>query len=39
MADTHDSQALILVDFQNDYFPGGKCPLVGAEATEGGRSW
>jgi nicotinamidase-related amidase len=25
--------ALILVDIQNDYFPGGKMPLVGAEAA------
>ena len=33
MADTHDNQALILVDIQNDYFPGGRCPLVGAETA------
>jgi nicotinamidase-related amidase len=26
-------QALILVDIQNDYFPGGKNPLSGAEAA------
>jgi len=33
MAAPHDNQALILVDFQNDYFPGGRNPLVGAEAA------
>jgi nicotinamidase-related amidase len=33
MADTHDNQALILVDIQNDYFPGGRNPLVGSEAA------
>jgi nicotinamidase-related amidase len=33
MADTQNNQALILVDIQNDYFPGGRCPLVGAEAA------
>ena len=33
MADSHHNQALILVDFQNDYFPGGRNPVVGAEAT------
>jgi nicotinamidase-related amidase len=27
------STALIVVDIQNDYFPGGKWPLVGAEAA------
>ena len=26
-------QALIVVDIQNDYFPQGKWPLVGAEAA------
>ncbi len=26
-------QALIVVDIQNDYFPGGKWPLVGADAA------
>ena len=26
-------QALILVDIQNDYFPGGRLPLVGSEAA------
>ncbi|MBN4073845.1 cysteine hydrolase [bacterium AH-315-E07] len=25
--------ALLLIDFQNDYFPGGKWPLAGAEAS------
>ena len=24
-------QALIIIDIQNDYFPGGKWPLVGAD--------
>jgi nicotinamidase-related amidase len=33
MADTQDNQALILVDIQNDYFPGGKNPLVGADVA------
>lgn len=33
MANTNDNQALILVDIQNDYFPGGRCPLVGSEAA------
>jgi nicotinamidase-related amidase len=33
MANSQDKQALILVDIQNDYFPGGKCPLVGVEAA------
>jgi nicotinamidase-related amidase len=33
MTDTQDNQALILVDIQNDYFPGGRNPLVGAEAA------
>jgi nicotinamidase-related amidase len=33
MADTLDRTALILVDIQNDYFPGGLHPLVGAEAA------
>ena len=33
MADTHQNQALILVDIQNDYFPGGRNPVVGAEAA------
>jgi nicotinamidase-related amidase len=33
MADTHDNSALILVDIQNDYFPGGRNPVVGAEAA------
>jgi nicotinamidase-related amidase len=28
-----DTSALILVDIQNDYFPGGRNPLVGAEAA------
>jgi len=28
-------RALILVDIQNDYFPGGKWPLVGQEAAAG----
>jgi len=28
-----DSTALILVDIQNDYFPGGKMPLDGIEAA------
>ena len=27
------STALIVVDIQNDYFPGGKWPLVGADAA------
>lgn len=27
------SQALILIDIQNDYFPGGKMELVGSEAA------
>ena len=26
-------QALIVVDIQNDYFPQGKWPLVGADAA------
>jgi nicotinamidase-related amidase len=26
-------RALILIDVQNDYFPGGKWPLVGIEAA------
>ena len=26
-------RALIVVDIQNDYFPGGKWPLVGMEAA------
>ena len=26
-------QALILIDIQNDYFPGGKCELVGIQET------
>jgi len=33
MAAPHDNQALILVDIQNDYFPGGRNPVVGAEAA------
>jgi nicotinamidase-related amidase len=33
MADTNDKQALIIVDIQNDYFPGGRNPVVGAEAA------
>ena len=33
MTDNQDNQALILVDIQNDYFPGGRCPLVGSEAA------
>lgn len=33
MADTHDNQALILIDLQNDYFPGGRNALVGSEAA------
>jgi nicotinamidase-related amidase len=33
MADNQDNQALILVDIQNDYFPNGRCPLVGSEAA------
>lgn len=33
MADMHEAQALILVDIQNDYFPGGRNPVVGAEAA------
>ena len=33
MANTHDNQALILIDIQNDYFPGGRNPVVGAEAA------
>ena len=28
-----DATALILIDIQNDYFPGGRNPLVGAEAA------
>jgi nicotinamidase-related amidase len=28
-----DTTALILIDIQNDYFPGGRNPLVGAEAA------
>jgi nicotinamidase-related amidase len=28
-----DACALILIDIQNDYFPGGRNPLVGAEAA------
>lgn len=28
-----DTSALILVDIQNDYFPGGRNPLVGPEAA------
>src|SRR5689334_16714989 len=33
------TQALIIVDIQNDYFPGGKMELVGSEAAavEAGR--
>ena len=33
MTGTHDSHALILVDIQNDYFSGGRNPVVGAEAA------
>jgi nicotinamidase-related amidase len=33
MAEPHDNQALILIDIQNDYFPGGRNPLVGSEAA------
>jgi nicotinamidase-related amidase len=33
MAETQNNQALILVDIQNDYFPGGKNPVVGADAA------
>jgi nicotinamidase-related amidase len=33
VAEPQDNQALILVDIQNDYFPGGRNPLVGAEAA------
>ena len=29
------SQALIIVDIQNDYFPGGKMQLVGSDAAAG----
>lgn len=29
----NDASALILVDIQNDYFPGGRNPLVGPEAA------
>jgi nicotinamidase-related amidase len=31
MPDTHDAHVLILVDIQNDYFSGGRNPVVGAE--------
>ena len=27
------TQALLIVDIQNDYFPGGKWPLVGQAAA------
>ncbi|MGD0839432.1 MAG: cysteine hydrolase family protein, partial [Polyangia bacterium] len=33
MLDTSDNLALILVDLQNDYFPGGRNPVVGARAA------
>jgi nicotinamidase-related amidase len=33
MADTIENSALILVDIQNDYFPGGKMVLEGMEAA------
>jgi nicotinamidase-related amidase len=29
------SQALVLIDLQNDYFPGGRMELVGADAAAG----
>lgn len=31
MNDSQDKTALLLIDIQNDYFPGGKMELVGAE--------
>ena len=33
VTDTPDAPALILVDIQNDYFPGGRNPVVGADAA------
>ena len=30
---TMSKTALLLIDIQNDYFPGGKCPLKGMEAA------
>lgn len=33
MTDTRDDSALILIDIQNDYFPGGRNALVGAVAA------
>jgi nicotinamidase-related amidase len=33
MPGTDDKQALILVDIQNDYFPAGSSPLIGADAA------
>jgi nicotinamidase-related amidase len=33
MTDTHDNSALILVDIQYDHFPGGRNPVVRAEAA------